>query len=410
MSNYEWLFDVSDVVPGAKSNVAATDDIDHPHVAVFDGAELSDEHFHLATVESSAQKLPTQDAYGSLAGSIAISCDNGRNGSHKRPRSLASDASSSLNHSSSAQSYTQAATASEESSQTHGQRRSSSVMSQPADGVERPMSVLHTGCRFPQIDALARSQVLNLIEDVRPMTPDGMHVMRDNPLLSQWALQTYSDLFFSRFNATCPLIHQATFEPCKTETLLLLSILLLGATYCEKEAHQLAVCIHDVLRPRIFAHDSFGAKPQLWVLQTILLVECFGKSRAGQKQHDMSHLFHGLLINLIRRSDCQTIRPEAMDLDSHNLEDSWHLWVDAEQKKRFGRLARVCTTTLIYPPGWHSSALCGILNTLCCFVNHSVCRPLSSNRPCLAISSNGKHSQRRNGTFCTERGLSQHRF
>lgn len=95
------------------------------------------------------------------------------------------------------------------------------------------------------------------------------------------------------------------------------------------------VCIHDVLRPQIFQSAGFSAKPDLWVLQTILLVECFGKSRAGQKQHDMSHLFHGLLINLIRRSDCQSIRTPTLEDATDDLEDDWQTWVDAEQKKRY---------------------------------------------------------------------------
>jgi hypothetical protein len=101
-------------------------------------------------------------------------------------------------------------------------------------------------------------------------------------------------------------------------------------------ADLLQVCIHDVLRPQIFASGGFSAKPDLWVLQTILLVECFGKSRAGQKQHDMSHLFHGLLINLIRRSDCQAIRLPTLDGCSGDLDHDWRTWVEAEQKKRYG--------------------------------------------------------------------------
>jgi hypothetical protein len=49
----------------------------------------------------------------------------------------------------------------------------------------------------------------------------------------------------------------------------------------------------------------------------------------------MSHLFHGLLINLIRRSDCQSIRPPTLEDATDDLEDDWRMWVDAEQKKRF---------------------------------------------------------------------------
>lgn len=93
-----------------------------------------------------------------------------------------------------------------------------------------------------------------------------------------------------------------------------------------------------MLRPQIFANAGFSAKPDLWVLQTILLVECFGKSRAGQKQHEMSHLFHGLLINLIRRSDCQSIRPPTIEEATDDLEDDWRTWCDAEQKKRLAFL------------------------------------------------------------------------
>jgi hypothetical protein len=134
-------------------------------------------------------------------------------------------------------------------------------------------------------------------------------------------------------------------------------MLLLGATYSEKGAHQLAVCIHDVMRPGIFAHAAFSAEPELWVLKTILLVECFGrsrsdhalscfvltamisigKSRAGQRQHNMSHLFHGLLINLIRRSDCQTVQPvgpNEVDNSADDLEVAWLRWAEAEEKKR----------------------------------------------------------------------------
>ncbi|CAO2656534.1 Nn.00g053370.m01.CDS01 [Neocucurbitaria sp. VM-36] len=204
--------------------------------------------------------------------------------------------------------------------------------------VERPMSMLVPSRSLPIIDELARQQALDLIDITQPTAPDGSIVMRDHPLLTLSCLQTYCDLFFTRFNTAYPLIHMSTFDPSEVDTLLLMSVLLLGATYGEKDAHQLAVCIHDVLRPQIFANAGFSAKPSLWVLQTILLVECFGKSRAGQKQHEMSHLFHGLLINLIRRSDCQSIRPPTLEDATDDLEDDWRTWCEAEQMKRLAFL------------------------------------------------------------------------
>ncbi|ROW03876.1 hypothetical protein VPNG_07236 [Cytospora leucostoma] len=174
---------------------------------------------------------------------------------------------------------------------------------------ERPLSMLNIPGELPQLDHAVRERLLAVIEAASPSVPDQSveGPIRDHPLLSLNSLQSWLDLYFTQFNTAYPLIHLPTFDPGQVELLLLLSILLLGATYSDKSAHQLAVCIHDVIRPSIFAHAGFSPRPELWTLQTILLVECFGKSRAGQKQHDMSHLFHGLLINLIRRSDCQSV-------------------------------------------------------------------------------------------------------
>ncbi|KAH8895653.1 hypothetical protein GQ53DRAFT_792267 [Thozetella sp. PMI_491] len=203
---------------------------------------------------------------------------------------------------------------------------------------ERPLSILIRPARLPQLDEDTREQLLSTVEAAKPCLPDQRHTIQDHPLLALDSLQTYLDLYFTRFNTAYPIIHAATFDPSTADTLLLLSVLLLGATYSVKDAHQLAVCIHDVIRPGIFAHAGFSARPELWMLQTILLVECFGKSRAGQKQHDMSHLFHGLLINLIRRSDFQSARPrpptQADSSSTNALDTAWRKWAENEQKKR----------------------------------------------------------------------------
>lgn len=107
--------------------------------------------------------------------------------------------------------------------------------------IERPMSMLQPSRSLPIIDELARAQVLDLIDITQPTAPDGSIVMRDHPLLTLSCLQTYCDLFFTRFNTAYPLIHMSTFDPSDVDTLLLISVLMLGATYGEKDAHQLAV-------------------------------------------------------------------------------------------------------------------------------------------------------------------------
>lgn len=220
---------------------------------------------------------------------------------------------------------------------------------------EAPMMSFYADLDLPQIDEMTHDRLLDVIEVSKPITPDGSVVSVDHPLLSLERLQAWLDLFFLRFNTVYPLIHLPTFELTTTETVLLLSMLLLGGTYADKDAHQLAVCIHDVLRPQIFSNSGFSAKPELWVLQATLLTECLGKSRAGQKQHDMSHLFHGLLINLIRRSDCQSVVPETESGSRKDLTGDWKAWAIAEQKKR---LAQLCFVWDVQHAVLFSQSLC----------------------------------------------------
>jgi hypothetical protein len=143
------------------------------------------------------------------------------------------------------------------------------------------------GSKLPLISPEARGGLIREISQSHPTRPDGSEISSSDPLLSLSSLQHYSNLFFTRFNSSYPLIHQATFDSNNVHSFLLMSILLLGATYSDKEAHLLAVCIHDIMRPLIHSSKEFSTRPKLWLLQTILLVECFGKSRAGEKQHDM---------------------------------------------------------------------------------------------------------------------------
>lgn len=154
-----------------------------------------------------------------------------------------------------------------------------------------------------------------------------------SPLLSLEALQTYYDLFFSRFNVAYPLIHQATFDPNRVDAVLLAAIICLGATYSSREAHQLAVGILDSLRNHLLCHFDFSSQPDLWVLQTMFLIDCFGKMRAGPKQRDQAQLFYCVLIKMIRRSNCCAVQT-SIPAQPEDLESVWHKAMDAEQRKR----------------------------------------------------------------------------
>ncbi|GLA06233.1 hypothetical protein AnigIFM60653_006759 [Aspergillus niger] len=189
---------------------------------------------------------------------------------------------------------------------------------------------------LPILTEESRQGILNLIAQAPPLAIDGQPTPLDSPLLSLSSLQSYSDLFFTRFNTTYPLLHQPTFDPSSTTPVLLAAILSMGATYSSREAHQLAVGIHDSLRNQLFCHADFSPQPDLWVLQAMLLIDCFGKMRAGPKQRERAQLFHCVLIKLIRRSDCCAIRhtPNPTTTTDTDIDTLWRTAMHDEQKKR----------------------------------------------------------------------------
>ncbi|KAE8381801.1 major facilitator superfamily domain-containing protein [Aspergillus bertholletiae] len=150
----------------------------------------------------------------------------------------------------------------------------------------------------------SRRDILSLVMQLSSIGIDGRPRTLDSPLLTLRALQGYCNLFFTRFNITYPLVHQPTFNPDTINLIFLAAFLFMGATYSTREAHQLAVGIHDKLRNQLLYHEEFSPQPDFWVLQTMLLINYFGKIRAGPKQRKRAQLFHCVLIKLIHCSNC----------------------------------------------------------------------------------------------------------
>lgn len=233
MSNYNWLFELDLSRPDPTQHPSIQDDfpaLDFNNHAVPQPNHLFEMQVGSMDIEKS---VSTTEQLASLCQTT----------SSPHPPSTLSRISPSIANETIG--IVQATTRSPQSTQTSSKLPTKSITytavgSSCAD-VERPMSMLQPSKSLPIIDELARAQVLDLIDITQPTAPDGSIVMRDHPLLSLSSMQTYCDLFFTRFNTVYPLIHMSTFDPSEVDTLLLTSVLLLGATYGEKDAHQLAV-------------------------------------------------------------------------------------------------------------------------------------------------------------------------
>lgn len=116
----------------------------------------------------------------------------------------------------------------------------------------------------------------------------------------------------------------------------------------------------------------------------------------------MSHLFHGLLINLIRRSDCQTVQPvgpSPADDTADDLEVAWFRWAEAEEKKRCAHAneSAVCCYFVLTAPGLHSFASCGTRNMQSCSASLSACPRSSYEFHCQHPRHSGKPERRVSG-------------
>ncbi|KAF5579848.1 C2H2 zinc finger [Fusarium pseudocircinatum] len=98
-----------------------------------------------------------------------------------------------------------------------------------------------------------RGEIIGLINDIRPVYPNGTSIDERTADLSLVRMQEYLDLFFANFNSCYSMIHTPTLEVLDAEPMFLLSMIVLGATYKGKEDHQLSVCLYDATTPYIMS-------------------------------------------------------------------------------------------------------------------------------------------------------------
>ncbi|GME67441.1 unnamed protein product [[Candida] boidinii] len=189
--------------------------------------------------------------------------------------------------------------------------------------------------KLPLVTEYTRTNLYEYIHKITSKEKNEFSLNIDDEFFELSSLQEFLDLYFTKVNVTYPIIHCATFDTESSSSLLLTSMIILGASYSTKLAHKVAVEIHDVLRGALFSSEAFTSEPELWVLQSMLLIEVFGKFKAGSKQHEMSIIFHGVLINLLKKTGCLNVHvPSYSSKDELDPESSWRNWIQLESMKR----------------------------------------------------------------------------
>lgn len=165
----------------------------------------------------------------------------------------------------------------------------------------------------------------------------------DDHVLSIRSMQHYIGSYWYHFHAQMPILHQPTFSAEKIHEYLLLAVMAIGAANLNKAhgravtdaAARLAMFIAWHLRWKVFMHSNFHPPAELWVLQTLLLLEVYEKVNATRMLHERAHIHHATTINLMRRG---TALIESAHQDSARVPSTpnewWSRWITAEATRR----------------------------------------------------------------------------
>ncbi|KAI5801024.1 fungal-specific transcription factor domain-containing protein [Pyronema domesticum] len=139
--------------------------------------------------------------------------------------------------------------------------------------------------------------------------------------LSLSMMQTFINMYWTHFHPQMPILHRPTFSAEKTPDILLLCIIVIGASRVDpKTDKELAAASMDMatmvarnLRWIIFDQEDFRPPAKLWIFQALLLLETFEKMYSDRRLHERAHIHHATTLTLMRRGSSLTGRSGAFD-------------------------------------------------------------------------------------------------
>lgn len=168
-----------------------------------------------------------------------------------------------------------------------------------------------------------------------------------NPDFSLDHIKKCIESYWNVFHVQYPILHRPSFSTLEAHPLLLLSMISMGAALhspnnragCKyfKDTRKLADEIADPLRWLIFSASELTVHITPWVVQSLLIVECYENSCSNRKLHQRAYLHHGLKIQLLRRSPFlggNLLRSINNDESLNDEVGAWKKWIEIESLKR----------------------------------------------------------------------------
>ncbi|KAK6458511.1 fungal-specific transcription factor domain-containing protein [Scheffersomyces xylosifermentans] len=182
-------------------------------------------------------------------------------------------------------------------------------------------------------------------------------------------IENYLEWFWGIYHPQFPIIHKPTFSTEMAKPALLLSMIAIGASLfsrdCQDPQTKLAVkrLAEEIVQPlrwHITSECEYLPTVTAWMIQSLLILECYEITCSNRRLHRRANLNHGLKIELLRRSPLLGGDPSRMFYQDKSLGDIdvWENWVEMESLKRCAFMAFVVDTyhaiifghnTIIFP-------------------------------------------------------------
>ncbi|CAK4020088.1 Zinc finger [Lecanosticta acicola] len=148
-----------------------------------------------------------------------------------------------------------------------------------------------------------KSAAWRQVPDHLLFSPDGQHFPNLNADVLDNLLATYW------LSKQMPIIHEPTFSTKSANILLVLTMVAMGAYDLVRsrpkgdleQYKELSLMIMTHLRWEIFTDKDAQPPVQLWVAQSLLLLEYYEKQCSTRKLHERAHIHHASTLTLLRR-------------------------------------------------------------------------------------------------------------
>jgi hypothetical protein len=170
--------------------------------------------------------------------------------------------------------------------------------------------------------------------------------------------------YWTCFHTQFPILHRPSFNTHTCSTILLLSMIMIGASYYTshptgpliRNPRQFGDLIADPLRGIIFSSKDFQPPSPIWVIQSLLMLEHYERFTTNRVLHERAFVHHGTTIQLLRRSPGFGGNPlkNKTEYDKNQGLTIWEKWIEFEQLKRTSLYAFYTDTTHSMVFGYHS--------------------------------------------------------